>query len=1385
MTKYHLNHSFNRFPSHYFYVVALVSTGLFFGHTVTTAKAATPENATPTSDTTDSTDQSASSTILRTAGTVQTESTKQQSAGNEFSEVSTNSSVDNTSQASAANPETVTATEDTTASGTDDPSHSDTDIPETTANSDPSTSTSTATLTITPASGTIPLDNDATTPTIDENGNLTTTAATTEPVTDITIDPQNATVVAPDALGVKPVGGIKLNVPVPTDGKDAIKATNAYYYTIDGDINIYNQMANYHGSLKDASDGAWQGSDYAAKIPTTANGVDPATKQYYIDEWMPDIWFQYLLWTTQYSTQYQSWGTFKTTFSKSSLSNLTNFTVTEASQQTSSTDLTATPIYTALVQTQSLEGLQYAQNLNTINFTVNSDVSESLYGGDIQSHLWDISALGEISSLRSVRFIDTSIQDISALRANSLLNNLELSFNQISDISGFTAPWTHVNSPGNPLGSARYSSISMPLLVLQPGTTSVEVSYNVKGVDGSFSHMIPSDGNDFGNEVWGQFKASTADAVSEDNHTIVFYNLLTPPAGNVGWLSAAHTFYMDGDDGSAFDVWVFIPYIISNNYGTTKVNYENLLPNGQQEEIATSTPLSGPVNNPFDVSTDPNTTYPLEWLTDKYGSNYLVLDGTGNYSDFVANNGLAKAVPVSGSYTADPQTLTVLFAPTTQLTVQRGYYQSDGQFITISPDTQVDQTLTTNLVVSDQVTTIPNFHFKSAELVATNGTSTPVTTPTLPYLTADNQLRLVYDPDQVTIPITYVDNLNHVIHPAATFSGTVIDTVSPSSTTSQLPIPDYTFDHYALNDGTPITSAVTLAELKAGLKLVYTGNSLSITVNYVDDLGQPLQTSQISGAVNTTLPDTFTTDQQINIPDYTFSRIETLNHQPIPADATYNTIREGITVVYQGNEISVPIDYKDANGNSIADESTFNHAINSPLTAAQLADLVPTIKYYSFVEAQDKASNTLNLPVTIASIRDGIQLIYSENSTSVTIEYVDPAGNPIQQPTFIEGKPSEQLTGEQIAVPELPGYTFDHFEDNNGNVLTLPITISQVIDNGFQVVYQPVKVSIPVFYVDTSGQTIAATLQVPGNYQDPFTGDSLTALQQAIPGYTFSRMQGANGAAISLPNILGELQNGIYLIYTLNSINVIPPVTPPIETPADNNHEVVPPKVIYAMKQLSLHSEVNFTADNIIMTYVKKPRIYRPRFIVLGTARDSQNRLRYLVRDINPKSDTFGLVGYVTANPEYVRSAYYHIVPTTITVINSKGINGYSTPNLTGKLAHYRQGTVLQVASIIQDRTATRFVLNNGQIVTASKLLVKMGTIPQPTNATKLNALNRYSDLNLTVRTAHFKAATAKSFPIISWDYSNGSNYHVKSLKRYQINGGYITAYSKLVKTNY
>lgn len=127
-------------------------------------------------------------------------------------------------------------------------------------------------------------------------------------------------------------------------------------------------------------------------------------------------------------------------------------------------------------------------------------------------------------------------------------------------------------------------------------------------------------------------------------------------------------------------------------------------------------------------------------------------------------------------------------------------------------------------------------------------------------------------------------------------------------------------------------------------------------------------------------------------------------------------------------------------------------------------------------------------------------------------------------------------------------------------------------------------------------------------------------------------------------------------------------------------------------------------------------------------------------------------------------------------------INGYKTKNLTGKVAHYKQGQVLSVKQIVKHNLTTRFVLSNGQYITANKQLVIAGNYRMPKVVQAKTALNRYSDVNLTKPNKHYSKASHQTFKVLGWDYSWKNDYSRGSALRYRVAGGYISANSKLVK---
>jgi len=90
-----------------------------------------------------------------------------------------------------------------------------------------------------------------------------------------------------------------------------------------------------------------------------------------------------------------------------------------------------------------------------------------------------------------------------------------------------------------------------------------------------------------------------------------------------------------------------------------------------------------------------------------------------------------------------------------------------------------------------------------------------------------------------------------------------------------------------------------------------------------------------------------------------------------------------------------------------------------------------------------------------------------------------------------------------------------------------------------------------------------------------------------------------------------------------------------------------------------------------------------------------------------------------------------------VTVINPRGVNAYMYKNLTAKTRNYKQGTVLNVTKIVKHNLTTRFVLANGQYITANRKLVTMDNQNQPKYIKVKKPIYRYKDVNLSKRNKH------------------------------------------------
>ena len=190
-------------------------------------------------------------------------------------------------------------------------------------------------------------------------------------------------------------------------------------------------------------------------------------------------------------------------------------------------------------------------------------------------------------------------------------------------------------------------------------------------------------------------------------------------------------------------------------------------------------------------------------------------------------------------------------------------------------------------------------------------------------------------------------------------------------------------------------------------------------------------------------------------------------------------------------------------------------------------------------------------------------------------------------------------------------------------------------------------------------------------------------------------------------------------------------------------------------------------------------------FVVKSVVTLANGKKLYLVKDVNHKSRSYGKIGYITANSKYVTSAYYQKKHSTMTVINPSGINGYKTKGLTGKKTHYKQGTVLHVKSIVKHNLTTRYILDNGQYITANRKLVEMGIQKIAAKIKTKHSIKLYKNVNLTKKASSrkvFKKGT--TLKVIRFEYSKANDLGTYGAKRYLVKGGYITGNRNLVKVN-
>ena len=473
-------------------------------------------------------------------------------------------------------------------------------------------------------------------------------------------------------------------------------------------------------------------------------------------------------------------------------------------------------------------------------------------------------------------------------------------------------------------------------------------------------------------------------------------------------------------------------------------------------------------------------------------------------------------------------------------------------------------------------------------------------------------------------------------------------------------------------------------------------------------------------------------------------------------------------------------------------------------------NLKPSIinNYYQYDSTSGATSGTFgDQPHTIT-------FFYTRpDAKTVTVEYVDKNGKPIHDPQII-GKGDKvgdeyDATNRQYKLETIIGSNGVVYSLNTDN---LPSNAKgKLSDQAIKVVYEyktTKAAPVTIQYVDEDGNVIHAAEALDGVIGERFDARSHKMNTISYAGNTYTLDVNKSAADSSLNGIFSADKQTIKFVYSKNitpinpvvpvePINPVSPVNPlpnplPKPTPAPTplpqikpesglpNYAATKGSATSPVNHIYLYKHSNFKKSDRIAEYVKKPRIYRPMFVVTDYARSITGKLRYKVTDVNHRSKTAGKSGYVTASWKYVRPVYYASKHSKITVISPTGVNAYKTEALTGKVKNYKQGTVLNVKGMVKHNLTTRYILTNGKYVTANRKLVNMGRHKTVKKVRAKTTINRYKNVNLSRRNQTYKKGEV--FKVYNYDYSHGYNLQKHGALRYHVAGGYITGNSKYVK---
>ncbi|KRL75528.1 hypothetical protein FC17_GL002582 [Secundilactobacillus paracollinoides DSM 15502 = JCM 11969] len=534
--------------------------------------------------------------------------------------------------------------------------------------------------------------------------------------------------------------------------------------------------------------------------------------------------------------------------------------------------------------------------------------------------------------------------------------------------------------------------------------------------------------------------ANATGTLSTNNADVIYYYTANDETATIHYYLAGTTDSIEPDSAA------------TGKYGES---YETSAPTFDGYTVATT-----PSNATGIFTTDtPAIIYTYTANTETVTVHYVDADGV-SLSDDTTSTG-AYNTP----YTTTPATVTGYHVSTTP-TNAAGTYQVDNADVTYvySPDTE---TVTVHYVDSNNTTISPdqtvsgNYGSPYETNPATVEGYTLTTTPSNATGTLDvtnAAVTYVYTADTETVTVSYVDQNNQTIHPSTTQSGAY----KSDYETAPLPIDGYTLTT------TPANATGTYDVTNPEVVYVYTANTETVTISYVDQNNQSIQASTTqSGAYNsayTTAPAT--------IEGYT------LTTTPTNATGTYGLTDTEVVYVYSADPETVIVRYEDTTGKTIWPSTTLDGNYNESYSAE-----AATVSGYTLNSYTEKTSGSFCVT------NPDVVYVYTADPETLTVRYEDSNGQSIIDPTTVEGVYNGSYTTEPKTIE---GYTLASSTDNTTGTYT--VDTPDVVYT-----YTADPETVTVVYQNTDGQSIANSEVLTGDYATSYESQAKT-----IAGYTLT-----------------------------------------------------------------------------------------------------------------------------------------------------------------------------------------------------------------------------------------------------------------------------------------